>query len=218
MIINFVCDILFSRKTNLKQKINELKKNYFFYKKLIKLLKDGNLYQNFQQDNGNVKEFMKQINENDENLLKNIFQENVREFLKTTKLKKEIRFLDSADFRQIGYGTILVRKPVKGLWTTGKALFYLPVFKGKSNKIEIEFFSIAPIQVQITFENTIVENVRLGILSSKKIQFVIEQEKIKDQTSQIVLETDRLWFPHKILGRGEGILVGVGINRIANVT
>jgi len=217
MYFYFLSNIILDDNISLRQKISKLKENYIFYRRLQQLLKKGTIYHSLE-DKKITNDFLGHLTKEDHNLIKKIFEKNVKEFLKLGNLKNSLTFEADDDFRQIGYGTMLLQKPVRSLWTTGKALFYLPFMKDDDNKFKLEFFSIPPITISVRFEGKDIEKVHLGTLSSKSLEFVVNKEDFRDNVCKIEIITNKLWLPHKLSKSDEVILIGVGIKSIANIT
>lgn len=218
MILHFLYNIISSKNLTLKQKIIELKKNYEFYTNLKKLLKNDELYQICENQENSLIEFTSKFTKDDNKLLKQLFENDVKNKLKKNKLKTKINFKSDEDFKQIGYGTIFVKGVIQGLWTTGKSTFYLPIWKRKENRLKIELYSIPPIMVNINIENNFKRQISLTTLSSKSIFLTLPKDNCNEEICQITIKTDKLWFPHKIIKSNEIVLLGVGIKSISNVT
>jgi len=213
----FLSNIILDDNISLRQKISKLKENYIFYRRLQQLLKKGDIYHNFE-DKKITNDFLGHLTKEDHGLIKKIFEKNVKEFLKLGNLKNSLTFEADEDFKQIGYGTILVQKPVRSLWTTGKALFYLPFMKDDDNKFKLEFFSIPPITISVSFEGKLVKKIHLGTLSTKSLEFLVKKEDFRDSVCRIEIITNKLWLPHKLSKIDEVILIGIGIKSISNIT
>jgi len=112
MYFYFLSNIILDDNISLRQKISKLKENYIFYRRLQQLLKKGTIYHSLE-DKKITNDFLGHLTKEDHNLIKKIFEKNVKEFLKLGNLKNSLTFEADDDFRQIGYGTMLLQKPVR---------------------------------------------------------------------------------------------------------
>jgi len=136
------------------------------------------------------------------------------QFLQKNDLLKNLEFDKKIGFEQVGINTIYVGKPVVGLWTTGKANFFLPTKKNCVNTLVIEITTVPPLNVRIGFEGKTLKTIKMPKLATKTIEIKISPEDITRTVSEIFIMTDNLWYPKVILGTTVSILVGVIVNKI----
>jgi len=184
------------------------------YNNLQEGLSSGKIYHELKNQNSELIDVIDKLSKNDLGLIDKLFKNDVIEFLKTKKLRSFLDFDKRIDSQQIGYNTIYIDKPIIGLWTTGKATFYIPTKKNLKNKISIEFHSVPPLKVSIGFENQIVKTCQMKKLSTKKIDFILSPSKINNDVSEIFVTTDRLWLPNVLRGEKKIIALGIAIKSI----
>lgn len=185
-----------------------------YYKNLQKGIETGNIYHKPKNQDSSLLELINRFSQNDLELMEFLFKDEIINFLEKRKLKQHIDFDEKIGTNQIGYNTIYVEKPIAGLWTTGKASFFLPTKKQLKNKFIIEFRSIPPINVTVRFEKTPIKNFSIPKLSSKKIEFTMDPSKIVKDISEITISTDKLWLPNVILEVEESLTIGIGVKSI----
>ena len=199
---------------NSLQKLKELVKFVKYYKNFSRGVASGKIYHQFKVQNPQIIELIDQLKPEDMELIDKLFKKDIQNFLGNKKLKSHLDFDKKIGLDQIGYNTMYVDKPITGLWTTGKATFFIPTKKESRNKVSIEFQSIAPIQVTIGFEKKDVKNFNMVKLATKKVYFVIEQTQIKNKVSEISISTDKLWLPSVVLGVDDSVKLGVSLKSI----
>ena len=181
-----------------------------FYGNFRKSLSSGKIFHEIPEQNISLIETANQLKE-ESNLLEKIFTKDVKNFLKTKKLNQYLDFDNRNSSDQIGLNTIYVDKPISGLWTTGKASFFIPTKKEFNNKISIIFRSIAPVKVTIGFDYKDLKTFKMPKLSNKKIEIVLTPNEITNTVSEVYIMTDKFWLPNVILDVEESIRLGIGI-------
>jgi len=195
-------------------KFNAILKLWKYYNNLRKGLTSGKIYHFKPKQNPLISEIINNLKEDDLKLLDFLFKNDIEDFLSKKKLKSHLDFEQKINSLQRGYNTIFVEKPTSGLWTTGKATFYIPTKKEFRNKIAIKFHSIPPIQVTIYFEKKNVRTFNIQKLSTKEVDFVLEPSHITKPVSEISVTTDKLWLPNVVLGVKESLTLGICIKSI----
>lgn len=214
MLTKLVSQLFSDSKPSLSVLIKNLTTFYRYYRNLNSGINSGKIYHQLTSQSQEFIKFVSCLTEDDTQLLNQIFKRNVEEFLTKTKLHTFLDFEKRIGTLQIGYNTIYIEKPKVGLWTTGKAIFYVPTKIDHVNKITIEIFSIPPLSVIIGFENEKITDVNISKLSTRKIEFTIDPSRITKNVSEIYITTDKLWLPNIILNVEESIKIGIGIKSI----
>ena len=203
----------FDQEDKFLKKIQAFLKLAKYYSRLQKGIKTKKIYLNLTKQNSELVNFLHRLDNNDISLMNKLFRKETIEFLKKRDLKKNIELENKIGVEQIGFNTIYVEKALSGLWTTGRANFFVPTEK-RLTKITIEIQSIAPLNVTVGFEDTSIITVNMSKLSTKQIEIIIQPTKITNDVSEVFINTDRLWLPSFILDTDETIALGVGVKSI----
>jgi hypothetical protein len=203
----------FDQEDKFLKKIQAFLKLAKYYSRLQKGIKTKKIYLNLTKQNSELVNFLHRLDNNDISLMNKLFRKETIEFLKKRDLKKNIELENKIGVEQIGFNTIYVEKALSGLWTTGRANFFVPTEK-RLTKITIEIQSIAPLNVTVGFEDTSIITVNMSKLSTKQIEIIIQPTKITNDVSEVFINTDRLWLPSFILDTDEIIALGVGVKSI----
>jgi len=214
MIPKIIIEIL-HQDGNFFNKLKMLKEFLKYYNNFRRSLADGSIYHKLELQNSSVNEIIQTLSIEDFNLLDKLFKKDIENFLDKKKLNQYLDFDEKLSANQIGYNTIYLEKPIKGLWTTGMATFYMPTKMNFRNKFSAEFRSITPVKVTIGFEKKNVKTFTMPKLSTKKIEFIVEPAQITKQISEIFITTDKLWLPNVILEVNKSITLGIGIKAIS---
>jgi len=206
-----ICDT--SENKNFSAKLKQLISLLKFYNNFRKGISSGKIYHELTKQNQSIIKIKNQL-EKDSELIDNLLNSDVKNFLQTKELENYLDFDKRKNSFQIGLNTIYIDKPISGLWTTGKATFYLPTRTDLNNKIKIELRSIPPVEVSIGIENDVLKNFMIPKLSSKEIIINIPINKIHEKVSEIFISTDKLWLPNIILGTKKSLTLGIGIKSI----
>jgi len=218
MDLQFFKTIFARNDLTFKNKLSLLLEYYTYYRRLKKSLAEETLFHNVQKQNEYFKNFIQKLDETDYNLINRLFNDEVKIFLKKQKLKSSIDFKKNEDFIQMGENFVLVEEPMKGLWTTGKGAIFMPVKLQVDNTFRIDFFSIAPINVEINLEGSILKKFSMNRLSSKTVEFITPKKDIKEEIVKLFIKTDQLWLPNSIINREEIVPVGVGLKLVTNLS
>lgn len=193
-------------------KLFHLKK---YYNELQKGIDSGKIFHELNHQEVNLSELMKKFSDEDFLLINSLFNKDLKNFLSKQKLKTDLELDSRNGSCQLGLNVIYVEKPISGLWTTGRATFYIQTKKEKQNKISIEFQSIVPVHVTIGLEDKEITTIKLPKLSTRMIEFSVSS--VTNEVSELSIYTDRLWLPNTILGTEKSVAIGIGIKSI-NVT
>lgn len=184
------------------------------YLNLREGLRTGKIYHSVPTQHKDLQNLFEKLTNNDLQLFKILFKEDIEKFLKKTLLLTNLDFDKKNGLSQIGYNCIYVSEPLPGFWTTGRSTFYIPTKKGIRNKIILNMLSIAPLRVTIGFEDTILETLNMSTLETRRTEIEIEPSKITKDISEIFINTDRLWNPGLVTGIHDSIRVGICIKSI----
>ena len=149
----------------LKQKLKNIKNLFQYYYRLEKGISNKTIFLSEDWNSKESKKIAKVFENIDCIIIEKDLTKNIKNFLRKLELKNRIDFKEKKDFLQVGINTLFIQEPFIGLWTTGKATFYLPINNKFKNKIIIEIFSVIPTIVTIGQEG-----ITLGKISMKKIQ------------------------------------------------
>ena len=213
MIGKFIVD-LFKKEEPFRVKVKTLVSYLKYYNNLSSGLRSEEIYHKKESQNKKFSDMLNGFDQTDWQLIKTFRKENIVKFLQKNNLRQDLNFDKKIGFEQVGINTIFVGKPVVGLWTTGKASFFLPTKKNYINKIAIEITIIPPSNVGIGFEGNILKTIKIPKLTTKTIQMEILPKKISETVSEIFITTDILWYPKTIFETTDSILVGVKVNKI----
>lgn len=213
MIIKIIKDLT-KQDGNLLKKIEKLIDLKQYHDNFQKGLTSGKIYHKLREQNSSLNELMKRFTEDDFYLIDILFCKDVEKFLNTQKLKTQLHFDERIGANQIGNNTIYLEKPITGLWTTGKATFFIPTKKGYKNNVSMEIQSIPPINVTIGFEGKEIRTFQMPKLATKEIEFSIPSSAINTKVSELFIFTDKLWLPSVILDIEKSVALGVGVKSI----
>jgi hypothetical protein len=194
------------------KKLMEFKK---FRDNLERGIKNGEIFHKLENQNQGIVNLLNLFEESDFELYRKLFNHDVKNYLKKLRLKKSLDFENRNNSTQIGINTIFVEKPVLGLWTTGKSSFYLPTKPNQETKISLNLQSVVPVKVKFGFEEHEIHEEEIPKISEKKIELIIPAEIVKEDISEITINTDKLWLPNVILGISKSIKIGIKINQIS---
>ena len=195
-----------------KQKCNNLQNFIKYYINLQKGIRDKSIFALTTSESKDLLELQKELS-TEKKLLEEVFSKNVKSFLEKQVLKKKIEFFSKEDFLQAGLNSIFLEEPIRSIWTTGKALFYLPT-NNKSRKVKCQIFSLIPTSVCIKFENISSKKILISKLSTKKIELDIIQNSELETVSEISIESEKRWISSILTNQGNDIPLGVWIKSI----
>ena len=185
-----------------------------YYIKLQEGIKSKKIYHSINNQDPSLEKLLDDLNVQDFKLIDELFHKDVKNFLKGRELKQHLDFDDENCSLQIGQNTLYTEKPIIGVWTTGKAIFYIPISKKENNRVSIELRSIVPLQVTVGFENKEVTTYEMPQLATKKFTFEIKSDEVTDDVSEVFVTTDKLWYPSLILSLDSKVTIGVGVKSI----
>lgn len=185
-----------------------------YYIKLQEGIKSKKIYHSINNQDPSLEKLLDDLNVQDFKLIDELFHKDVKNFLKGRELKQHLDFDDENCSLQIGQNTLYTEKPITGVWTTGKAIFYIPISKKENNRVSIELRSIVPLQVTVGFENKEVTTYEMPQLATKKFTFEIKSDEVTDDVSEVFVTTDKLWYPSLILSLDSKVTIGVGVKSI----
>ena len=215
MKLKLIIDVLKRKDKNFFQNIFQLLKYFKYYVELKKNIRNDNLFLG-NNDDKKFKNLLEKITEDDKHLLEEIFNKNIKSLLENRNLKQKLDFTKQNDFIQVGSGLFRTKEPVPGLWTTGKAFFYMPIIPEKENKFKLELFSIPSLSIEIGFEDQTIIELQMSELNQKTIDFTIKPNEATNNIGEIFINTNKLWLPNVILKNQESILLGIGVKSIEN--
>jgi len=153
MILKILNDII-KQNDGFFKKINVLLSFVKYYKNFQKGIKSEKIYHNLKEQDPIAEDFFNGFSNDNNILMKKLFKEEIIEFLKQKNLTKNIDFDKKIGLEQVSHNIIYIDEPISGLWTTGRASFFVPTKKGLNNKILVEIRSIPPLRVTIGFEES----------------------------------------------------------------
>ena len=213
MIKKTLFEIL-KNEDSLSKKIKKIIKLSKYFKNLQNGINSGKIFNELENQNLKIENLLNKLSNNDLLLIEKLYSLDVKEFLGKQKLVKTLDFDKEIGLKQVGLNSIFLRKPIIGLWTTGKAAFFLPTKKNTKCKISISLYSIPPLKVTIGFEKKVIKTLSMPKLSTKTIDFTVNKNEIKDYVSELFITTDKLWLPNVILDIPESISLGIGVKSI----
>lgn len=213
MLLKTIIDVLKEDKSFSSQ-IKNLISFTKYYIKLQEGIKSKKIYHSINNQDPSLEKLLDDLNVQDFKLIDELFHKDVKNFLKGRELKQHLNFDDENCSLQIGQNTLYTEKPITGVWTTGKAIFYIPISKKENNRVSIELRSIAPLQVTVGFENKEVTTYEMPQLATKKFTFEIKSDEVTDDVSEVFVTTDKLWYPSLILSLDSKVTIGVGVKSI----
>jgi len=213
LLLKTIIDVLKEDKSFSSQ-IKNLISFTKYYIKLQEGIKSKKIYHSINNQDPSLEKLLDDLNVQDFKLIDELFHKDVKNFLKGRELKQHLNFDDENCSLQIGQNTLYTEKPITGVWTTGKAIFYIPISKKENNRVSIELRSIAPLQVTVGFENKEVTTYEMPQLATKKFTFEIKSDEVTDDVSEVFVTTDKLWYPSLILSLDSKVTIGVGVKSI----
>lgn len=213
MLLKIISDVLKEDKNFLVQ-IKNLISLTKYYIKLQKGIKSKKIYHLISKQDPSLVKLLENINDENLKLIDELFHKDVKNFLKDKELKKHLDFDNKNCALQLGQNTLYTEKPITGVWTTGKAIFYIPTSKKEDNRISLELRSIAPLKVTLGFENKEVTTYEMPQLTTRKFTFEVKSNEVSDPVSEIFVKTDKLWYPSLILKSDSKLIIGVGVKSI----
>ena len=214
MITKNIYEFLTKDDITLREKIKELLRFTVYYHRLKKNLSSGCIYHTIKEQNRLLIDLIDSISPLDSELIDLLFKKDVERYLGKIQLNKSLNFIKKEGISQIGHNCIYIDKPISGLWTTGRATFYLPTRKQTINRIAIEFFSIPPLNIKIGFEDKQKKELTMHMLTTKKIEFMVEPLEVTKVVSEIFIETDRLWDPSILTLKKNSVNLGICVRSI----
>ena len=136
---------------NVFVKIKKLMGFKKFHKNLQNGIKNKNIFHNLDNQNVELSELIHKFDNDDFKLFNKLFKNDVKEFLSQGNLKRNLDFQRRVGSNQLGVNTIFVEKPLMGLWTTGRATFFIPTKKHHEHTVTIDLQSVVPLKVVIEF-------------------------------------------------------------------
>jgi len=214
-MLNFkiLFDVMGKEKT-FQNKIKKLFLLIKYYNSLNKGISSGHIFHKIKNQDPTITQLFEKFTKQDNELVEKLFQKDVKEFFQRVKLKNHLDFDKKIGFDQVGINTIYVNNPIAGLWTTGKATFYIPTKKDFNNKVSLELESIPPVKVTIGLENEKIKTLNMPKMSKKKVEFVVESSSNTNSITELFVSTDKLWFPSVILENEESVTIGICVKTI----
>ena len=155
---------------SLKSKFNLIKNLILYFIRLEKAIYDNTIFSKEKSTVNSINKLFDAFDNNDYQIIDEVLTKNTKNFLKQFKLKNTLDFQNEKDFLQIGINTILLSQPVRGLWNTGKATFYLPILKNKENYLILEIFSIIPNKIFVGQEKRLLETIEIKQFQTLRIE------------------------------------------------
>jgi hypothetical protein len=143
-----------------------------------------------------------------------LFRNHIESFLSEKKLESKLDFTERKGMDQIGFNCVVIDKLSPGLWTTGKAILFIPTQIGIDNKIIIELFNVAPLTVTIGINENKIKEVVMPKIATRKIEVILPQVDATKKISELYIVTDKLWRPSVVLEKNIPIVVGICIKSI----
>ncbi len=213
MIIKTIIQAL-EKEKGFTSKIKSLIQFLRYYNNLQKGIRTKQIYHSAHSQNPDCELLFNKIQSNDKKLLKTLFNDEVESFLLENKLESKLDFSKRSGMIQIGFNSIFIEKLSPGIWTTGKAVLFIPTKIGVSNKVVVELFSIPPLTVSIGINENKIKQVFMPKLTTKKVEIAIPLSDARKKISEINITTDKLWKPNVVLEKNISIVVGVCIKSI----
>ena len=214
MIIKILQEVV-KGDDNILVKIKRLSEFNKYRKNLDNGIKNQKIFHRLERQNEQLENLAQNLKDEDYELQEKFFNYDVKEFLKSRKLQTNLEFEKRNISEQIGLNTIFVEKPVRGLWNTGKATFYIPTKPNHETEIIFDLQSVVPLMVTIEFEEEKLHSEKFSKLSSKRIQLKIPSSIVNSTISKISINTDTLWIPSVILGLEKSVTIGIKIGSIS---
>ena len=212
--MNFVKIIKEINNDNLTlgQKIENIKNLIQGYYRLEKGILSKTVYQSKNLDSNESKKLINALENIDYKIIEEVLTKNTKEKLQKLKLKNKIDFSERRDFLQVGINTIFVNGPFKGLWTTGKATFFLPISKNVTNNLTIKVFSFIPTTIIIGQDGKILRKISIKKIQTKKIQLPLVSND--ENIIELFVDVEKRWRPNVITKKSLEIPMGVNIKSL----
>ncbi|GEM_PF-3970011 len=214
MILNVIFNTLKHKDSSIFHVIKKLFSYVSYYYNLNRGIYSNKIYHNIENQNKEYIDFIQSLKKEDFELFDRLFSKDIKKFLSKTRLLEKLEFDKKIGLSQVGYNTIFIDEPNFGLWTTGRATFYIPTKKEKINKIVIELFAVPPLKVTIGLENLDLQTIEMKKLSKKKIEILVESPIVTDTISELFVNTDVLWYPEILRSSTKTVTVGICIKSI----
>jgi len=214
LILNVIFNTLKHKDSSIFHVIKKLFSYVSYYYNLNRGIYSNKIYHNIENQNKEYIDFIQSLKKEDFELFDRLFSKDIKKFLSKTRLLEKLEFDKKIGLSQVGYNTIFIDEPNFGLWTTGRATFYIPTKKEKINKIVIELFAVPPLKVTIGLENLDLQTIEMKKLSKKKIEILVESPIVTDTISELFVNTDVLWYPEILRSSTKTVTVGICIKSI----
>lgn len=199
-------------RLTIEEKLTSIKNLIQGYFRLEKGILNKTIYQSMNFDSNESKTITKTLEEFDYQIIKEILTKNTKKILRKFELKRTLDFNEKKDFLQVGMNTIFINGPFRGLWTTGKATFFLPISRNKSNNLKLEIFSLIPTTIIIGNDEKILKKILIKKFQTKKIDVLID--KINDEIIELYVDVEKRWLPNVVTKNSPEIPMGVNIKSI----
>ena len=201
-----------ANNSTFKQKFNNIKNLILYYFRLEKGISSKTIFHSEDFDSEEPARLTNILKNSDYEIIEKVITENTKIFLRDLKLKNKIDFKEKRDFLQVGINTVFIHEPFNGLWTTGKATFYLPILKNVNNNCILEIFSIIPTIIIIGYGGTTLKKVPIKKLQTKRIQLSLNN--IDDDVIELFVDVEKRWRPNVITKKSNEIPLGINIKSI----
>lgn len=195
----------------LKQKLINIWKLMTYYYRLERGISNKSIFQSEEFNSKEDKKISNMLDSIDKIFIEQFLTDNIKLFLKKFELKNKIEFTEKKDFLQVGMNTVLIHEPFKGLWTTGKATFYLPISK-KDNKLILEIFSVIPNTIIVGQDGNKLRTIPINKLQTKTIDLPLKNTENK--VVEIFVDVEKRWRPNVITNKSNEIPMGVNIKSL----
>ena len=196
----------------LGQKFNSIKNLIQFYYRLEKGILNKTVFQPKNFDSNESERLISTLDKIDYQIIENILTRNTKKILRKLELKNKIYFNEKKDFLQVGINTIFINEPFKGLWTTGKATFFLPISKNVENNLTVEVFSFIPTTIIIGHDGTTLKKIPIKKIQTKRIQLPLNITD--DDIIELFVDVEKRWRPNIITKKSNEIPMGINIKSI----
>lgn len=201
-----------SNSITIKQKLSNIKNLIQYYYRLERGIASKNIFESQDFNNSESDKLISSLDNTDFQIIEKIFTRNTKNILGKFKLKNKIKFNEKRDFLQVGMNTVFIHEPFKGLWTTGKATFFLPISEKRTNNLTIEIFSIIPTTIIIGQDTKILKKISIKKIQTKKIQLSLN--KTDNNIVELFVDVTKRWRPNIITRTSNEIPMGVNIKSI----
>lgn len=208
-MLNFLKTIIDCNKNTIQQNFHSVKNLIIYYFRLKRGLINKTIFVSKNNDLEQTRNYFEILNSSNNELIK----ENIKKYLNKIKIVNKIDFSKKSDFLQVGMNTLFIHEPIEGLWTTGKATFYLPIIKDKVRYLKVEIFSVIPTKIIIGQEKQILKVIKVKEIQTKVVSLLLNDTK--DNIVEIFIESEKRWWPNIISKRANKIPIGVNIKSIS---